>query len=95
MFVVHDCVNKCESDLKFCMGLHTKKYMATATRCLNQPFLHHLVIFKDSVTFIMLSTGLLMQGQIFADYHRHCAIREGGEDRHFWCKKGIGRTLLS
>ena len=31
MFVVHDCVNKCESDLKFCMELHTKWYMATDT----------------------------------------------------------------
>jgi len=38
--------------------------------------LHHLVIFKDSVNFFMLSTGLLMQGQIFADSHRHCAMRE-------------------
>ena len=37
----------------------------------------------------MLSTGLLMQGQIFADSHRHCAMREGGENWHFWCKKGI------
>ena len=42
----------------------------------------------------MLSTGLLMHGQIFADSHRHCAMREGGEDGHFWCKKGIGRTLV-
>ena len=43
----------------------------------------------------MLSTGLLMQGQIFTDSHRRCAMREGGEDGHFWCKKDIGRTLLS
>ena len=62
MFVVHDCVNKCESDLNFCMGLYTKGYMATATSMLERPFLHHLVIFKDLVTFIMLSMGLLMQG---------------------------------
>ena len=45
------------------MELHTKKYMATATRYLNQPFLHQLVIFKDSVTFFMLSTGFLMQDE--------------------------------
>ena len=32
----------------------------------------------------MLPTGLLMNGQIFADYHKHCAMREGGgEDGHF------------
>ena len=60
-----------------------------------QPFLHHLVIFKDSVTFSMLSTGLIMQGEIFADYHRHCAMGESGENGRFGCKKGIGRTLLS
>jgi len=29
---------------------------------LRGPFLHQLVIFKDSVTFFMLSTGLLMRG---------------------------------
>ena len=95
MFVVHDCVGKGESDLNFCMGLHTKRYMATDTKYLKRPHLHHLVILKDSVTFVMLSTGLLMQGQIFANHHRHCAMRVGGEDGHFWCKKPIGRTLLS
>ena len=47
---------------------------------LKQPFLHHMVIFKDSLTFFMLSTGLLMQGQIFSDSHRHCAMRAGGEN---------------
>jgi len=36
-----------------------------------------------------------MQGQVFADSHRYCVMREGGEDGHFWCKNGIGRTLLS
>ena len=66
------------------MGLHTKKYIAT-----------DLVIFKDSVSFFMLSTGLLMQGQILADSHRHCAMRDSGEDGHFWCKRGIGRIVLS
>ena len=76
------------------MGFHTKKYMATTTRHLNQPFLHHLIIFEDLATSLMLSMGLLMQGEIFADSHRHCAMREGGEDGHFWCKKGIGRLLL-
>jgi len=35
-----------------------------------------------------------MQGQIFADSHRHCAMGEDDEDGHFCCKKGIGRTLL-
>ena len=69
MFVVHDRANKCASDLNFCMGLYTKGYMATATSMLKRPFLHHLVIFKYPVTFSMLSTGLLMQGQIFADSH--------------------------
>ena len=53
---------------------------------LKRPFLHYLVIFKDFVNYLhiicynMLSTGLLMQRQIFADSHRHCAMREGGED---------------
>ena len=69
--------------------------MANNTRYFKLPFLHHLVIFKDSVTFFMLSTGLLMQGQIFADSHSHCTMREGGEDGHFWCKRGIGRKDLS
>jgi len=36
-----------------------------------------------------------MEEQIFADSYRHCAMREGGEDGHFWCKKGIGRKVLS
>jgi len=77
------------------MRLHTKRYMATNAKILKQPFPHHFVIFKDSVTFFILSRGLQMQGQVFADSHRHCVMREGGEDGHFWCKKGIGRTLLS
>ena len=76
------------------MGLHTKKVHGNRYQILKQPFLHHLVIFKDSVTFFMLSTSLLMQGRIFANSHKHCAMREGGEDGHFWCKKGIGRILL-
>ena len=37
-FVVHSCVNQYESDLNFCMGLHTKKYMATDTTHLNGIF---------------------------------------------------------
>ena len=48
-------------DLNFYMGLHTKRYMATTTRYSKQPFLHHSVIFKDSIIFFMLPTGLLMQ----------------------------------
>jgi len=36
-----------------------------------------------------------MHGQIFADSHRHFTMAEGGEDGHFWCKKGIGRKVLS
>jgi len=35
----------------------------------------------------MLSTGLLMQGQVFADSHRHCEMREGGEDGQFGAKR--------
>jgi len=77
------------------MAAPYKKGHGNQYQILKQPFLHHLVIFKDSVTFFMLSTGLLMQGQIFADSHRHSAMREGGEDGHFWCKKGIGRILLA
>jgi len=70
--------------------------MATDTaKLLKRLFLHHLVIFKDSVTSFMLSTGLLIQGQCFVDSHRRCAMREGGEDEHLLCKKGIGRTLVS
>ena len=45
------------------------------------------MIFKDSVNFFMLSTGFLMQGQIFADSHRHCAMREGGENGTFSVKR--------
>ena len=36
-----------------------------------------MVKFIDSVTFFMLPTSLLNQGQIFADSHRYCAVREG------------------
>jgi len=64
------------------MGLHTKVH-CNRYQILKRPFLHHLVIFKDSVNFFMLSTGLLMQGQIFADSHRHCAMRAGDEGGHF------------
>ena len=60
-----------------------KKVHGNRYQLLKRPFLHHLVIFKDSVNIFMLSIGLLMQGEIFADSHRHCAMREGGEDRHF------------
>ena len=60
----------------------------------NVHFLHSLAIFKNSVIFLMLSAGLLMHGQIFADSYRHCAMREGGEDGYFWCKKGIGRNVF-
>ena len=81
--------------LKFLYGAPYKKVHSNQYQILKQPFLHHLVIFKDSVTFSMLSTGLIMQGEIFADYHRHCAMGESGEDGRFWCKEGIGRTLLS
>jgi len=66
-----------------------------AVEILKRPFLHPLVIFKDSVTFFMLSAGLPIQGEIFANSHRHCAMRGGGENGHFWCKKGIGRKVLS
>ena len=34
-----------------------------------------------------------MQGEIFANSHRHCVAREGGEDGHFWCKKGIEQSF--
>jgi len=40
-----------------------KKVHGNRYQILKWPFLHHLVIFKDSVNFFMLSTGLLMQGQ--------------------------------
>ena len=69
MFVVHDCINKCESDLNFLYGAPYKKVHGNRYQILERPFLHHLVIFKGSVTFISLSTGLLMQGQIFANSH--------------------------
>ena len=36
--VVHSCVNQYESDINFCMGLHTKEYMATDTSHLNSIF---------------------------------------------------------
>ena len=80
--------------LRFLYGAPYKKVHGNRYQILKRPFLRHLVIFKDSVTFFMLSTCLLIQGQIFADSHRHCTIRGGGEDGHFWCKKGIGRIPL-
>ena len=58
------------------MGALYKKVYGNRYQIPKQPFLHHFVISKDSVTFFMLSTGLLMQGQIFVDSHRHCAVRE-------------------
>jgi len=61
--MVRDCINLCESDFDFCMWLYTKKVHGNRYQILKWPFLHHLVIFKDSVNFFMLSTGLLMQGQ--------------------------------
>ena len=39
--------------------------------------------------FFMLSIDVLMHGQTFADSFRHWAVREGSENGHFWCKKGI------
>ena len=36
-----------------------------------------------------------MQGQIFADSYRHCAMREGGGDGHFWCGKGHRTNLFA
>ena len=81
--------------LRFLYAAPYKKVHGNWCQILKQPFLHHLVIFKNTVTFCVLSTGLIMQGQIFADSHKHCVMREGGEDGHFWCKKGIGRKVLS
>jgi len=83
------------TSVKVNYGAPYKKVHGNRYQILKQPFLHHLVIFKDSVNFVMLSTGLLIQGRIFPDSYRHCAMREGGEDGHFWCKKGIGRKVLS
>lgn len=45
------------------MGLHTKKS----------------TVFKNSVTFPMSSTGLLMRCENLAYSHGHCAMTEGGE----------------
>lgn len=50
------------SDLNLCMGLHTKNHMTTDTRYLNDLFFiiwEYLI--EDSVTFFLLSAGLLMQ----------------------------------
>jgi len=33
--IVEDCISLCESDLDFCMGPHTKRYMATNSCYLN------------------------------------------------------------
>ena len=81
--------------LRFLYAAPYKKVHGNRYQILKRPLLHHLAIFKNSVTFCVLSTGLIMQGQIFADSHKHCVMREGGEDGHFWCKKGIGRKVLS
>ena len=92
--IVYDCISLCKSDLDFCMGLHTKRYMTTNASLLKQPFLHPFVIFKSFVTFIILSTDFLIHSQIFVDSHKICGLGEGGEVGYFWCKMGIGRILL-
>jgi len=92
--IVHDCISLCESDLDFCMGLHTKRYMTTNAFLLKQPLLHPFVIFKSFVTLIILSMGFLVHSQIFVDSHKDCGLGEGGEVGYFWCKMGIGRIFL-
>ena len=72
--IIHDCISLCESDLDFCMGLHTKRYMTTNAFLLKQPFLHPFVIFKSFVTLIILSTGFLVHSQIFVDSHKDCGL---------------------
>ena len=93
--IVYDCIHMCESDLDFCMGLDRKRYMATNFLPLKQPFLHPFVIFKSFVMFNILSMDFLILSQIFLVSHRNCGQWEGGEVGYFWCKMGIGRTLLS
>ena len=93
--IAYDCISLCESDLDFCMGLHTKSYLTTDSFLLKQPFLHPFVISKSFVTFIILSTDFLIRSQIFVVSHRNCGPWEGGEVGYFWCKMGIGQTLLS
>jgi len=61
-----------------------KRYMATNIKILKQPFVHHLVIFKDPVTFFMLAISFLIQGQVFTNSDRHCILRKCGKDGHFW-----------
>ena len=83
-----------KSDLDFCLGLHTKRYMTTDASLLKQPFLHPFVIFKSFVTFIILSTDVLIYSQIFVDSHKDGSLGEGGEVGYFLCKMGIGQIFL-
>jgi len=70
--------------------------MATDTRYLNDLFSITFVIFKDSVIFFMLSTGLLMYGQIFADSQRHYAMSERVvKMATFRVRKGIRGIFLA
>lgn len=71
----------------FLHGASYKKVHINQFLILKEPFLHSFVIFKDPVIFLMLSAALLMHGQIFANPHRHGAMKEGGERGYFWCKK--------
>ena len=91
--IVYDCISLHESDLDFCMGLHTKRYMATNSFLLKQPFLHLFVIFKSFVTFIILSTDFLIHSQIFVDSHTNCGQGEGVDVGYFSCKMGLGRIF--
>ena len=52
--------------------------------------LFSIVLLHNILIFIMLSTSSLMRYQTFADFRRHCAMREGGGGG----KKGIRRTVL-
>jgi len=91
--IVHDCISLRASNLNFCFGFHTKRYLTTNAFLLKQPFLQPFVIFKSFVTLIILSTGFLVHSQTFVDSHKDCGLGEGGEVGYFWCKMGIGRSF--
>ena len=70
-----------------------KRVWRMATNASHLKALFSTVLLHNILIFFMLSISSLMRCQIFADFHRHCATREGSRGRYFWSKKGIGWTV--
>ena len=58
---------------------NTKKVHDNQFLLHKQSFLHPFLIFESFVTFIILSTDLLIHGQTFNDSHKNCGLKEGGK----------------